>query len=180
MKYLLSCYLLLFTYCLHADVPGNKPRSSYDLVVNGLQENSDFIFYNQSNYEAPTNTLKNGDTLHVIGGFGRPQTTLIWATNTKTNSNTDTLYFYGGEYKGIFTVDLNIIENHLTYTFTNKNISTEKGIIMNGSNSANPIDETSVKNKKIMYAISSLSLLFLVALALIIWNKDKKKNTQTK
>ena len=179
MKYLLSFNLLLFSCYSFADMPGNKPRPDCNVVVNGMQNNPDYSFYKQIDDE-PESKLGNGDTIYVPGGSGKPQFLNIWATNKQTKKNTDTLSFFNSEDEE--TVTLNLIintDNHLVDKDAVKaDTSGNVSYASNLNNIGNKDDETKIKNNKIMYLISGLSFIILIALVFFVWNKNKKSKPQ--
>ena len=176
MKYLLSCYLLLTAYYLYADVPGNKPRPSYDVTITGLNQYKDYSFYRQDDDVALE--LKDSSSIHVPGGYGAPRCIDVWAVNKTTSVHTDTLYFCGGDEKKSKVIIIGIFQNHLTFsTATTK--QKNKNTIPFSSVSNNQDDNKRFnKNHLIMYLISGLSFLILIALVFFVWKKNKEPKLQ--
>ncbi len=164
--------LCCFIFC-NADVPGNKPRPSYDVTITGLKEYSDYTFYSQSDY-GEKQALKDSASFAVRGGFGAPICQNIWAFNNKTKQYTDTLYFCSGDHNNSMIILVHIAGKHLTYV--------KKGPVKKSKKMNQHInivgDIYSNNNQLIMYAISGLSFLLLIAMVFIIWKKNKEAKLQ--
>lgn len=172
MKQFFSYYLLLIAFYSFADVPGNKPRPDYNVKVSRLAQYSDYTFFSQS-YDSITK-LKDSSLIYVQGGFGAPQCVSVWAVHKKTEEHTDTVYVCSGDEDVDKGVLVNIIDKHLTFTTDTTFIRPEKNNIASGGSFSNEQDAQSVKNKNIMYFISGLSFLVLLALVFFVWKKNKK------
>lgn len=172
MKALSCIYLLLTACCLYADVPGNKPRASYDVTLTGLQQFPDYTFFAKGYDQAYI--IKDSAVIHIAGGFGAPRCTEIWAVNIKTNSHTDTLYFCGGDEKKSMKIILHISNNHLGF---GKIIATKK--IINDSQNINIVgDIYSNRDRIFMYLISACSFVGLIVMTFFVWKKNKENSLQ--
>lgn len=175
MKYLFSfCFLLTASY-LFADMPGNKPRPDYEVKISGMQQYADYTFYYQGHDSVAV--LHDSSSIHIQGGFGAPMCVNVWAVQPKTNHHTDTLSFCSGEWNSNQAIVLNINDHHLSFTADTTYVKEENSAISYGS--VNKIqDAASVKNRNIMYLISGLSLLVLIALVFFVWKKNRKSKNQ--
>lgn len=162
------CLLCCFIFC-HADVPGNKPRASYDVTITGLNKYSDYTFYYQSSY-GEQQLLKDSTAFTVQGGFGAPICQNVWAVNNKTKQHTDSIYFCSGDHHNSITIMVHIVGKHLTYV--------KKGPVKKSKKMNQQInivgDISSNNNQLIMYSISGFSFLLLIAMVFIIWKKNKQ------
>lgn len=175
MKFGFTFYLLLTTYYLFSDMPGNKPRPDYNVKISGLTQYADYTFFSQA-YDS-LEKLNDSSLIYVQGGFGAPQCVSVWAVQRKTNKHTDTIYICSGEEDVDKAVLVNIYDNHLTFTVDTTFIRPEKNDMPFGA--VNDVQNTqSVKNKNIMYFISGLSFLVLLALVFFVWKKNKKSKNQ--
>lgn len=174
MKQLLIYCLLLITCHSFADMPGNKPRPDYEVRITGLASLSDFTFFYQA--EDSTELLKDSSVLLIRGGFGAPRCAAIWAVHKKIYHTTDTIVFCSGDKYYSFTAQFNIADNHLS--FMEKEViavpeedSTDAALI-----SAIPVAPDN--HKKILYGISGLSFMLLLAMSLWVWNKNRNIKRQ--
>ena len=175
MKSLFSFYLLLSSYALFADAPGNKPRPDYDVTITGLQQYENYAFYYQRNEEI--NILHDSNSIVVPGGYGAPMCESLWAVQQKSSKHTDTLYFCSGESDADKSVAIFISENHLSVAVDTANVAIIENSIPYAS--ANQLNDTqSVKNRNIMYLISGLSLVILIMLVFFVWKKNRKSKKQ--
>lgn len=177
MKYFISYYLLLTTCYSFADVPGNKPRPSYDVKVTGLSEYQDYVFFVQDN-EVVSELTDSSRSIHVQGGYGAPECIDVWAINKKSLKHTDTLYFCSGDEKKSKMIIISIDKNRLSYT-TDATKGKKQNTIPFSSVSNNQDDNNQFnKNNTIMYLISLLSSIVLITLMFFVWKKNKEPKLQ--
>lgn len=172
MKYLFSCYLLLVTYYLQADVPGNKPRPSYDVKFTGINQYDNHLFFVQENNVV--SSIKDSSTIHVQGGYGAPICLEVWAINKNNLLHTDTLSFCSGDTKKSKVIIVNIYNRHLTYSIDATNGKKQNTIPFSTVNNNQNDNDQFGKNKNIMYLISGLSFIILLALVFFVWKKNKQ------
>lgn len=178
MKYLLSFCILLITYYLQADVPGNKPRPSYDVKITGLNQYDNHIFFFQENNVV--SKLNDSSSIHVPGGYGAPRCIEVWAINKNSLIHTDTLVFCSGDEKKSKTIKVNINQRHLTYSSVESKEKKQNSIPFSLVNNFPSDNDSFNKNKDIMYLISSFSFVMLLALLLFVLrqkNEIKFKKT---
>lgn len=177
MKRIFSFYVLLTTYYLYADVPGNKPRPSYDVKISGLNQYNNHVFFVQDNHVVSelTDSSKN---IHVQGGYGAPKCIKVWAINKNNFVHTDTLFFCSGDSKNSKIIIVNIHNRHLSYT-TDAIKGKNQNIIPFYTIRNNKDDDIQInKIKTIMYLISGLSLLILTVLMFFIRKNNKELELQ--
>ena len=170
MKYLLFFFLIWISFLTFADIPGNKPRATYEVKISGLKNYSNYTFYVSD--ERNSKELKEGSNIRVPGGYGEPQCEQFWAINKITNKNTDTIYFCSGEERQSISVIVHIFDNHLSYEANTGGVRKENIPLSFGNN----IDDNHVKNTRIMYLVSGISFLVLLGLVFMVWNKNRKFN----
>ncbi len=175
MKNVIVYCLLLVTYYAVADVPGNKPRSNYNVKIIGLQQYNEYTFYVQDN--DASSELKDSALIHIQGGFGAPQCVNVWAVHNKSEEHTDTLYFCSGDERESKMILVNINNNRLSFSVATTKRMKENTIPFSSVNNKNDNDQFN-KNKNIMYLISLLSFAILIALVFFVWNKNKQSNLQ--
>ena len=176
MKYILSCCLLLIIYYSHADVPGNKPRPSYDVTFTGLHQYPDYIFFYQSNNVVVQ--FYDSSSIHVPGGYGAPQCAEVWAINKKNFIHTDTLSFCSGDEEQSKTIIVTINDRHLTYSSVVTKKKNKNTIPFSTFNNNQNINVRMNKDHLIMYLISGLSFIVLVALLFFVLKKNKQPKLQ--
>jgi len=172
MKYLLSFCLLLTTYHLNADVPGNKPRPSYEVKFTGLNQYNNYLFFFQDNNIV--SSLKDSSKIHVQGGYGAPGCVEVWAINKNNLKHTDTLYFCSGDEKNSKTVTVNIYQNKLTATSVSSKGKEENMPPVSSVNNKDDGNDQFVNNYRIMYLIAAWSFLLLIIRFIFFRNKNKK------
>ena len=171
MKSIFSIYLVFATCCLLADVPGNKPRPSYDIKITGLNQYNNHLFFVQQNNVVTS--LKDSNSIHIQGGYGKPLCAEIWAINKNNFLHTDTLLFCSGDAKKSKEIILNIYKRDLSYTEITTNQKNKNSIPFSAVN--NKVDNDPFnKNHFIMYLISGLSLMVLIMLLFFILKKKNK------
>jgi len=166
-NFLLICLLISISNSF-ADVPGNKARPDYDVIVSGLSSYNDYTFYAQD-FDS-TSILHDSSSIHIIGGHGAPQCVNIWAIQHKTKISTDTISFCSGDEELAIKVRLNIMDDHLSFarmvTPVKKKINKDEPVDIVG-------DISSGKNQQIMYCISGLSLFVMLTLVFFVWKKNR-------
>lgn len=176
MKTIFYFYLLLITCYLYADVPGNKPRPSYDVRITGLNQYNNHVFFlKENNY---VSELGDSSIFHVQGGYGAPRCAEVWAINKKNLIHTDTLYFCSGDSKKSKEIIVNIYNRHLTYTESAVKQKSKNTIPLSSVNNFQDNDEYFNKNRNIMYVISVLSFIVLITLMFFVSKKNKQAKLQ--
>lgn len=176
MKIIISFYLLLTTCYLYADVPGNKPRPSYDVKITGLNQYNNHVFFFQDNNVV--SKLNDSSSIHVPGGYGAPRCIEVWAINKNNLIHTDTLLFCSGDEKKSKTITVNIYQRHLTYSTADskgkKQNSIPFSVVKNFPNDNDRFN----KNRNIMYLISSFSFIMLAVMLLYVLRQEREIKLQ--
>lgn len=177
MKYILSCCLLLLTFYLHADVPGNKPRPSYDVKITGLNQYNNHLFFFQDNNVV--SRLNDSSSIHIPGGYGAPRCIEVWAINKNNLIHTDTLLFCSGDEKKSKTITVNIYQKHLTYSTVETKGKKQNSIPFSNVNNFRNDNDPFNKNRNIMYLISSISFIILAVMLLLVLRQKREIKLQT-
>lgn len=167
MKQVFSFYLLLIALFSFADMPGNKPRPDYEVCVVGMDALQDYQIY-YGNYDS-VEVLKDSVKIFVQGGFGVPQCMMLWGTHKKSRQQTDTLNLCSGDVEDSYTARLSVKGNHLVL----ERLAEVMQVKQNNQEPMDIVGDVSADmNRRIMYAISGISLLVLLLLVFVVWKRN--------